>query len=233
MKLRFTIILIVGFLSLLLVACSALKTPRPLTLEGSSQPLKAGDIIETSSGAVIPFESLIGKLSSVNVIYAGETHTSLSDHRIQLDLLKALSARNPSLILALEMLPREVQPVLDEYVQGEISEETFLKKADWERNWGHPFLFYRALFTLARDNRLRIIGLNAPIEVVNRIAQSGLAALTPEERKRVAGTFQPANPEHKSYIEDQFNQHPSGKIRLSTRLSWAGRKPWPRPWPKS
>jgi len=212
-------------LPLLLMACSALKPHHPLTLEGSSQSVRPGDIIETATGAVIPFERLIEKLSSVRVVYVGETHTSLPDHRIQLEILKALSAQNPSLVLALEMLPREVQPVLDEYAQGKMTEELFLAKADWERNWGHPFLFYRGIFNLAKENRLRIIGLNAPIEVVNRIAQAGLASLTPEERTRVAQDFHPADPEHKAYIEGQFNQHPPGKIKgfetfYEAQLAW-------------
>ena len=202
-----------GCLSFLVMACSALKPPQPLTLEGYSQSLRPGDIIETATGAVIPFERLIEKLSSVRMVYVGETHTSLPDHRIQLEVLKALSARNPSLVLALEMLPREVQPVLDDYSQGKISEEIFLKKADWEKNWGYPFQPYRDLFNQAKENRLRIIGLNASIDVVNRIAQGGLASLTPEERTRVARIFHPANPEHKAYVEGQFNQHPPGKIK--------------------
>ena len=214
-----------GCLSSLVMACSALKPSQPLTLEGYSQSLRPGDIIETATGAVIPFERLIEKLSSVRMVYVGETHTSLPDHRIQLEVLKALAACNPSLVLALEMLPREVQPVLDEYAQGKMAEENFLAKTDWERNWGHPFLFYRGIFNLAKENRLRIIGLNAPIEVVNRIAQAGLASLNPEERKRVARIFHPVNPEHKNYIEGQFTQHPSGKIK-SFESFYEGQLAW-------
>jgi len=214
-----------GCLSSLVMACSALKPSQPLTLEGYSQSLRPGDIIETATGAVIPFERLIEKLSSVRMVYVGETHTSLPDHRIQLEVLKALAACNPSLVLALEMLPREVQPVLDEYAQGKMAEENFLAKTDWERNWGHPFLFYRGIFNLAKENRLRIIGLNAPIEVVNRIAQAGLASLNPEERKRVARIFHPVNPEHKNYIEGQFTQHPPGKIK-SFESFYEGQLAW-------
>ena len=57
----------------------------------------------------------------------GESHDSHEHHRWQLQVLTALHARHPDLVIALEMFPRRVQPALDRWVAGEIDEAEFLR----------------------------------------------------------------------------------------------------------
>lgn len=193
--------------------CSTPTPFPPLSLKGFSQKLNPGDIVETRTGAILSFESLIHNLSKVRIIYIGETHTRKEDHRIQLEILKGLFARCPSLKLGLEMFPTEAQPVLDSYSQGLMPEKEFLKKSEWEKNWGYSFDLYRGIFHWARARGLKMIGLNAPIEVVNRIAHNGLEALNPGERARMAAKFSPDHQEHREYLQKQYAHHPPGKIK--------------------
>ena len=80
--------------------------------------MKPGDILETRTGRVISLEVLLEQLDEARVVYIGETHTRLEDHQIQERILKGLYDRHPSLIVALEMFPREVQPLLDRFSRG-------------------------------------------------------------------------------------------------------------------
>jgi uncharacterized iron-regulated protein len=187
--------------------------------------LKVGDILDTKTGEVISYDTLISELGRQRLIYVGETHVSSEDHRVQLKIMKGLYEQNPTLILAMEMFPREVQPALDQYVNGSISEEVFLQEVNWEKNWGYPFGLYRDILTWAKDHQVRIIGLNAPREIVSKIAQSGLSSLTASERDRVARDFHLNDHAHRDYIRQQFRHHPKGQISdfdsfLEAQLAW-------------
>lgn len=216
---------VLGLAFLVLIGCSAAPPLQPLILQGNSRNLRSGDIVETATNAFLSFDSLIDHLSTNQIIYVGETHPSTEDHHFQQEILKGLFAKNPSLMVAMEMFPREVQPWLDHYSQGLISEKEFLEKVDWEKNWGYPFDLYRGLLHLARARRLKIIGLNAPIEVINKIAQNGFSSLTPLERNRLASDFHFDHPGHREYLRRQYMHHPQENIKnfdtfVEAQLGW-------------
>jgi uncharacterized iron-regulated protein len=145
--------------------CKGLTKPRPsLTLQGFSQALQPGDIVDTQTGRTISFDILMDNLSKARVIYVGETHTSIEDHQIQRRILQSLYDRNPHLNLAMEMFPRGTQKVLDRYSSGLMSEHGLIQEANWHEIWGYPFQLYRSILTWARSKQLKIIGLNAPPE---------------------------------------------------------------------
>jgi uncharacterized iron-regulated protein len=222
---KFIPFVLAGLGILWLANCSVTPPLQPLILQGYSKSLKPGDVVQTANGEILTFEFLITHLSKAEIIYVGETHTRLDDHRLQLEILKGLQARHPSLILGLEMVPKEAQPILDQYSQGLISEKVFLERIEWEKIWGYPFDLYRGIFHWARARHLKIIGLNAPIGVVNHIAQKGLAALPPTERSRVASDFHFDYPQHRELIRQQYAHHPQGKIKnfetfYEAQLAW-------------
>jgi uncharacterized iron-regulated protein len=202
------------FLSILCLTGCCLRDFVQSTLRsGIIDGLKPGDILETRTGRIISSEVLLEQLDEARVVYVGETHTRPEDHRIQEWILKGLYDRHPSLVVALEMFPREAQPLLDRFYQGEGTEEEFLRQVNWEEIWGYPFRLYRPLVLFAREKRIPLVGLNAPREVVNKIARQGLAGLTPEQRGRVAETFDLNSPEHRDYVREEFERHVTGDIR--------------------
>ena len=210
---------------LFLAGCCARHALPPTPAQGVSIGLKPGDILETRTGRVISSEVLLDQLDEARVVYLGETHTRLEDHQIQERILKGLFDRHPSLIVALEMFPREVQPALDRFSQGEETEEEFLRQVNWEEIWGYPFRLYRPMVLFAREKKLPLIGLNAPREVVNKIARPGLAGLSREERIRVAETFDFTNQGHREYVLEEYERHVKGSIKdfetfYEAQLAW-------------
>ncbi len=187
--------------------------------------LQQDDVLDAVSGGKISFESLLDVLSAARVVYVGESHNNADDHRVELRVLEGLYEKNPSLALALEMFPRDEQPVLDQWSQGLLSEDQFIRASHWEDVWGYSYALYRDLLDFAREKKIRIIALNAPGAVVKKIAREGLASLSPAERSRVAKDFSFDDQEHREYVREQYGEHLKGRIKdfesfYQAQLAW-------------
>ena len=67
-------------------------------------------------------QEIISELVKADIVYLGETHDSLKDHEIQLEIIQALYQQNSKIAIALEMFQRPYQEALDRYIAKEISE---------------------------------------------------------------------------------------------------------------
>jgi len=211
---------------LLMAACSPAMGP----LQGPSRPfnpveLQIGAVVETATGNVITMDELIGKLSNVSVVYVGEMHTSMEDHKVQLQVLQKLSQGGRCVELAMEMFPASAQPVLDSYINGQMSEEDFLKEVEWEQVWGFPYSLYRDLIDWQKRKHMPVLGLNAPHQVVRKIAHGGLGSLTPEERSQVAREFHLDEPLNRHRVSKEFSVHAKNGIKdfesfFEAQLAW-------------
>ena len=72
--------------------------------------------------------SVLARASAQSVLLLGETHNVAAHHDWQLDTLRALHARRPQMVIGLEMLPRNAQPVLDAWVRGDIDETALFER---------------------------------------------------------------------------------------------------------
>ena len=201
------------------VSPSSPRRPNP------SLALHTGDVIETATGRVISMDQLAAKLSRVAVVYVGETHTSVEDHKVQLEIMKRLSRDGRCVELGMEMFPAEAQPVLDRYINGQMSERDFLREVKWNQVWGFPYFLYKGLIDLQKQRHMPVIGLNAPHPVVSKIARHGLNSLTPAERSRVAAVFHLDNPADRERIKKAFLAHGKYEIKdfesfFEAQLAW-------------
>ena len=69
------------------------------------------------------------------MVLLGETHDNAAHHRWQLHTIAGLHALRPDLALGFEMFPRRIQPVLERWTNGALSEAAFLAEVEWERVW--------------------------------------------------------------------------------------------------
>jgi uncharacterized iron-regulated protein len=218
-------VFLLGMVLTVQVACLPSGLRQHSNFQDLTGGVRVGEIVNTNTEEVISYDTLMADLARARIIYVGETHISSEDHRVQLKILKGLYAQNRSLILAMEMFPREVQPILGQYKNALISEDGFLREVNWDQIWGYPFRLYRGILTWAREHQIEIIGLNAPREIVSKIAQSGLSSLTVSERNRVARDFHLNDQTHQEYIRQQYHHHPKGEISdfntfLEAQLAW-------------
>jgi aminopeptidase N len=127
------------------------------------------------TSALSSFDLIIDDLNQSRVIYVGETHTSVADHSLQLRIIEALYARDPDLVIGMEMFPASKQPALDRYLSDNagIDEKTFLKESEYFKVWRYDYRFFRDIINFARANGLSVRGLNLDKEIVSNVFRSG------------------------------------------------------------
>jgi len=163
------------------------------------------------------FKSVVWKC---DVIYVGETHDRIKDHLAQLEALKALRVvRGAKVAVGFEMLNMTLQPALDDYVSGKITEEEFLEKADWEHEWGFDFGLYKPLFDYIIQNKFKALALNVPKKIISKIARAGLAGLDAEDKKFLPETVNISK--HKKYLEFlKASFDGQGETPMSKMFTW-------------
>ena len=130
----------------------------------------------------ISFGEMTDKLLEADVICVGETHDSELHHRVQLQIIKALYARDERLGIGMEMFQRPFQLALDRYLRGETGEEEFLQATEYKQRWGFDWSLYRPIVEFCRKNGLPVAALNAPRELTARISKVGHAGLNAAEK---------------------------------------------------
>ena len=103
---------------------------------------------------------MIAELASHDIVLLGETHDSQAHHDWQLGTLKALFALRPDLQIGLEMFPRKVQPILDDWIAGKLSEAQFLDRSGWREGWRFDPELYMGIFRFAREHAIPMRALN-------------------------------------------------------------------------
>jgi uncharacterized iron-regulated protein len=171
-------------------------------------------IYDTAGGVFITPAQLLERLEGFEVVYVGETHTDFAHHQVQLAVLEGLRAANPSLVMGWEMFHSSQQPLLDAWSWGRLTEVEWLDAIYWEQTWGHPYPQYRPLLEYARAHQVRIIGLNAPREVIRAVRTAGDSAMTEEQRWWLpAGFFQridiPEESDYKAWFMETARHMPN------------------------
>jgi len=151
---------------------------------------------------------LVDRLARQQVVLLGERHDSAEDHRWQLHMLAQLHSRQPKLALGLEMFPRRLQPILDQWVAGELAEDEFLKRTEWDKVWGYDVRDYLPLFHFARMHRLPMLALNVERSLPEAIGKQGWENV-PETQKE--GVSRPAAPSaaYRKELRRVFDHHPA------------------------
>ena len=120
--------------------------------------------------AVSTAEMLDG-LRKYQVVVFGEFHDSQPIHDAELDVLKGLYARHgDKLVLSMEMFERDVQPVMDEYLAGTLSEELFLSRS---RPWPQYMTAYKPMVEYAKEQGIPILTGNIPRRMAAAYAKAG------------------------------------------------------------
>ncbi|HZV81032.1 MAG TPA: ChaN family lipoprotein, partial [Geobacteraceae bacterium] len=130
---------------------------------------------------VIDFNRMVAETGSARFIFIAEIHNEARHHSAQLELIRGVHASGRPLAIGLEMFTVESQEKLDQWVSGKLSLEQF--KEVYRNDWGMPWEHYQEILTYARDNRIRLYGLNLPKAISSKVAREGFAALTPTERR--------------------------------------------------
>jgi uncharacterized iron-regulated protein len=176
-------------------------------VEGLARPFYPGHIISLPEGKITSFEDMIGQLREKRLVFVGEVHSRPEDHLMEVQILQALMAGKLRPDVAMEFFQEEQQQAIDRYLQGKTDETAFLKEAHWYRNWGFPYRFYRPLVLATKENRRKLLAINAPPKIVTKVAKQGLDALTPQERDQIARHIDLTNQDERAFLEKIYRMH--------------------------
>jgi len=168
-------------------------------------------VFDTRQKGFGDFESMLADLARADVVFVGEQHDDPNTHRLELAIVEGLLRRRAPIVIALEMFERDVQPILDQYLAGSMTEEQFLKDA---RPWPRYATDYRPIVELARTHRIPVIGSNVPRRIAAEISKSGLAAVeTLGADRRLAArdlACDAKGPYYERFLEAMGGHPPSG-----------------------
>jgi uncharacterized iron-regulated protein len=200
---------LLALVCLCVIGCAGVRHPQPptATIEGLAERFRPGQILDLASGKVIAFEELIAHISSKELIFVGEAHDNPDHHLIQVQILQAVANLSPSLNLGMEFFQKQQQPIVDRYIQGESTEKEFLAAVEWKKTWGFDYHFYRPLMQLARERGYRVLAINAPNDMVRKVARTGLKALEPSERDQLPKAIDLTQARHRAFLQEIYNEH--------------------------
>jgi len=164
-------------------------------------------IIDLNTETEIDFDQLIDELAEAQLIFVGEMHDHPGHHDMQLAIIQVLEERKPLLAIGLEMFMKEDQPILDQWVAGEISEEEFAPI--FEANW-QSWPLYKPIFDYARQEDIPMVGLNISREISRQVAKGGFESLTPEQREDLGGITCDVDPSYEEFIRRALGLHAHG-----------------------
>jgi len=197
------------------------KTPDPAAQTQPAAPDDRYCIFGAQSGKPFnteaAFKALVWKS---DVIYLGAARGRLNEPPAMLEVLTALKiARGPKIAAGFETLDITLQPVLDDYISGKITENDFISRTDLEKGRGFDFGLNKPVFNLIIQNKLRALALGVPQKIVSDIAAMGLAGLNEEDKKALPEQINiPRNKKYLERLKIAFNSR--GEAASPNTHSW-------------
>lgn len=113
---------------------------------------------------------LVQRLSQYQMVFVGEQHDHDFGHKAELVLLELFHKINESspFALSLEMFERDVQNIVNLYVENHLEESHFLKLS---RPWPNYIKDYKPLVEYTKKNKKTVIASNVPRRYASFVAQ--------------------------------------------------------------
>lgn len=155
-----------------------------LVHSGSAQNLSPFTLF-TGQGKKVKYQKVLKNALKQELVFFGEEHNSAIAHWLQLRLIKDCTMSRP-LVLGAEMIERDNQDELQEYLEGEITAKQLDSSA---RLWPNYKTDYAPLVDFAKDHGFPFIGTNIPRRFAAMVSRKGLESLdtlSAEEKSWIA-----------------------------------------------
>ncbi len=131
-------------------------------------------VYDSKAKRFIAFGELADAVAAADLVFFGEQHDDPATHTGEMALLGAMADRGRTVRLSMEMFERDVQPLLDRYLMGQIPEAEFLAGS---RPWDQYATDYRPLVELSRLHGWSVRAANVPRPLASAVARRGLVVL--------------------------------------------------------
>jgi len=138
-----------------------------------------------ANGKKVSYKKMLKKLDKADIILFGELHNNPIAHWLQLEVTQDLQADH-ELIIGMEMLERDNQEGINQYLAGDIEREQLDTLV---RLWSNFETDYEPIVEFAKANNLPVIATNIPRRYANLVYRQGfeaLESLSEQEKKWIA-----------------------------------------------
>jgi uncharacterized iron-regulated protein len=144
-------------------------------------------VIDPADGSKIWWEQMMARLSVVDVVLLGELHDHAVGHAIQLAIVEDVLDQFPKSLIAFEMLERDEQHKVDDYMDG-IIDATVFASLTQSTNWGAKggwAAWYQPIIDAVKDRGGFVIAANAPRRYVKLARAAGFDRIKslPKDRR--------------------------------------------------
>jgi uncharacterized iron-regulated protein len=161
--------------------------PDPLVAKGGLDAAALPYEILERRGTQVDEPVFWDRLAKASAVCVGEEHPNPHHHWVQLHVVRELAKRlgDRKLALGLEMVQQPFQGPLDDYAAKRIDAEALRSRTGWAERWGYDFGYYGPTLDAAVAAGGVLLALNAPRELVKKVARQGLESLSADEKAQV------------------------------------------------
>lgn len=188
----------------LLFLCNA----SPILADSNNTCLTPGQWAQPTNVGAEPASvgQILARSRKSDFVLLGEAHDNPDHHLWQLQALSMLLGQRDEMVIGMEMFPRRVQPVLDRWVAGDLTEAQFLEQSDWNRVWRFDPELYLPILRFARLNRIPLVALNVERSLISETSTRGWEAIAENVREGVTDPA-PASEAYREILRSVFEQH--------------------------
>ena len=157
-------------------------------------------VIYDKKGKEMDYGRMLERVAHADIILFGEAHNSSLIHWLQYELLSDLYVKERELAIGMEMFSVDQQTALDEHLSGKTDLKQLQEAIEL---WPNFPTDYQQILTFARENKLRLIGTNAPQKIASNVYKKGgfayLDELSDEQLSELPPRPIPFDPELPGY----------------------------------
>ncbi len=146
--------------------------------------------------------------TNTRVFFVGEAHTRYDHHLTQLEMLKTLYRQSTKLAIGVEWFQQPFQQHLDDYINGDITEEQMLHRTGYYNRWRYDYRLYRPILDFARQNKIRVLALNASTELSNYLKSGDLQSLPDNLKVQIPDSYDWSDKSYENRLREVFEMHP-------------------------
>lgn len=192
-------------------AAMAQGEPDPLTLpigRPGKVMVRPGEMVETRSGRKATAQDVARAARGRRFVYLGESHDDPLHHRMQADIIRALVADGRDVVVGMEMFTRPAQQNLAGWTLGWYSDDEFIEKSDWKKQWGFDYSLYKPIFDTVKELKLPLVALNVPRDWVRAVGKAGFEGLSSDQKAELPAQMDLGNKEHREIFTTLMGGHP-------------------------
>jgi uncharacterized iron-regulated protein len=155
--------------------------------------------IHAATGDAMAPHQVIEMAIKAPAVLLGEQHDRADHHQWQLHVTREIYQQRRDIVMGFEMFPARLDPVLADWVKGDLDEPTFLERAEWKTVWGFDPELYLPLFRFCKEHSIEMIGLNCRRNLVKDVGALGWDGVPVKNREGITPAL-PATAAHRDYL---------------------------------